>query len=175
MHKWKHNYLQSFMTHRRLRNAINFHSISRKKKERFLRKLTMFWVVPLLQFSPGALICSVIKSFAKAFTVHIPCIKTQSRPQVWAFLFELIKPPRGLGELDRWLSLVCFVASNKATPPQHLFFTHFRASTMSAWDEVWTRIIEKSTRVGGLFTFQTLMHIAFATLLHLLGSRLEVL
>lgn len=123
----------------------------------------VLWLVPWLKVVPRP----------APFT--IPCIKTQSRPQVWAFLFELIKPARGLGELDRWFSPVCFVASNKVTVLQHLFFTHYRASATSAWDEVWTRIIEKSTRVGGLFTFETLMHIAFATLLHLLVSRLEVL
>lgn len=30
-HKWKHNSSQAFMPHRRRRNVINFHSISRKK------------------------------------------------------------------------------------------------------------------------------------------------
>lgn len=101
--KWKHNSLEAFMSCRLRRNVINFHSISRIKScsfEGFMRELSVFWAAPLLHFTPGTLICSVIKS-PEAFAIHIPCIKTQSRPQVWALRFELIKSPRGLGELDR--------------------------------------------------------------------------
>lgn len=138
-------------------------------------KLYAFGAAPSLHFTPRTLICSLIKSCAEAFGIHIPCIKTQSRPQVWALRFELIKSPRGLGELDRWLSLVCFVASSKVTLPQHLFFHAFscQPDVSPRWglnQNNW-----KSMRVGGWFTFQTLMHIAFAMPVHLSVSRHKVL
>lgn len=128
--KWEHNSLEAFMSCRRRRKVTNFHSISRIKRcgsEGFRAGTRRVWSGAVAAFHPqGTLICSVIKSCGEAFTIRIPCIKTQSRPQVWALLFELIKSPRGLGELDRWLALACFVASATAPPPpQHLFFHAF--------------------------------------------------
>lgn len=108
-------------------------------------KLSVFRAAPSLHFTPGTLICSLIKSCAEAFGIHIPCIKTQSRPQVWALRFELIKSPRGLGELDRWLSLSSALLHPLKWHYSNIcFFTHFRASPTSARDEGWTRIIERA-------------------------------